>query len=49
MVEKGVLLACYVTRRGDGPQEGEGRSMAWDEWGSGHKTKAPVKTGGPIS
>ena len=28
-VEKGVLLACYVTRRGDRPEEGEGRSVGW--------------------
>lgn len=25
--KKGVLPACYVTRRGDRPQEDEGRSM----------------------
>lgn len=28
-LEKGVLLACYVTRRGDRPEEGEGRSRGW--------------------
>lgn len=30
-----MLLACYVTRRGDRPQEGEGRSVGWGGEGQG--------------
>lgn len=29
LLEKGVLSACYVTRRGDRPEEGEGLSVGW--------------------
>lgn len=42
-----MLLACYVTRRGDRPQEGEGRSAGRGGAGQGAQQRPLSSREGP--